>query len=146
MNYKSASLMFALAGALALASVGCSQSPGDDQAELPATTATAPMTPTPPPYTATSSPAPMGTAGTPPAAMGSAGMAPSSSDFDQLAGGKGYVTAQDAGNNAWLASHFDQCDADRDGKLTRDEFDRCTQGQNPMGGQNPELPPASSVP
>ncbi|HEY8230818.1 MAG TPA: hypothetical protein VIG31_10245 [Rhodanobacteraceae bacterium] len=61
-------------------------------------------------------------------AAGTAGMAgpasaasPSTS-FDDLAGSKGYITQQDAQHDAWLSGHFSECDANHDGKLTRQEY------------------------
>lgn len=38
----------------------------------------------------------------------------------------GYLTRADAARDRWLGGHFQQCDADRDGRLTRAEYDHCT--------------------
>ncbi|HXS73209.1 MAG TPA: hypothetical protein VN725_04135 [Rhodanobacteraceae bacterium] len=43
--------------------------------------------------------------------------------------GNGFLTQQDAAQNSWLGSHWAQCDADHDGKVTRSEFDACSQQQ-----------------
>ena len=41
----------------------------------------------------------------------------------------GYLTQQDASQNSWLGMHWSQCDADHDGKVTRSEYDACSQQQ-----------------
>lgn len=41
--------------------------------------------------------------------------------------GNGYLTQQDAAQNSWLGMHWSQCDADHDGKVTRAEYDACSQ-------------------
>jgi hypothetical protein len=41
--------------------------------------------------------------------------------------GNGYLTQQDASQNSWLGTHWAQCDADHDGKVTRTEYDACSQ-------------------
>ncbi|HEX7129983.1 MAG TPA: hypothetical protein VF217_07910 [Rhodanobacteraceae bacterium] len=43
--------------------------------------------------------------------------------------GNGYLTQQDASQNSWLGMHWSQCDADHDGKVTRSEYDACSQQQ-----------------
>jgi hypothetical protein len=43
--------------------------------------------------------------------------------------GNGYLTQQDASQNSWLGMHWSQCDADHDGKVTRTEYDACSQQQ-----------------
>ncbi|HEX6612688.1 MAG TPA: hypothetical protein VF022_02335 [Rhodanobacteraceae bacterium] len=43
--------------------------------------------------------------------------------------GNGYLTQQDAAQNSWLGMHWSQCDADHDGKVTRSEYDACSQQQ-----------------
>lgn len=43
--------------------------------------------------------------------------------------GNGYLTQQDASQNSWLGMHWAQCDADHDGKITRSEYDACSQQQ-----------------
>lgn len=53
-------------------------------------------------------------------------------DFSLLAGSKGYVTQSEAQKDPWLSSHFQQCDKNHDGKLTRSEYRKC---QNASGGQ-----------
>lgn len=50
--------------------------------------------------------------------------------FSTLAGSKGYVTRNGAASDAWLMRHFPACDANHDGRITRDEYDACHQ-QNP---------------
>jgi hypothetical protein len=52
-------------------------------------------------------------------------------DFSLLAGSKGYVTQAEARKDPWLSSHFQQCDRNHDGKLTRTEYRKC---QNASGG------------
>lgn len=54
--------------------------------------------------------------------------------FSTLAGSKGYVTQAEAQHDPWLSSHFDQCDRNQDGKVTRTEYQRC-HSQNATGGQ-----------
>lgn len=47
--------------------------------------------------------------------------------FDQLdRTHAGYLTREGAGSDAWLSRHFQRCDADRDTRLTRAEYDACT--------------------
>lgn len=41
--------------------------------------------------------------------------------------GNGYLTQQDASQNSWLGMHWAQCDADHDGKVTRMEYEACSQ-------------------
>ncbi|MBO9662895.1 hypothetical protein [Dokdonella sp.] len=49
------------------------------------------------------------------------------STFDQLdVDHHGYLTAADRKKDPWLAKHFQRCDTDGDGRLTRMEFDACT--------------------
>ncbi|HET9836413.1 MAG TPA: hypothetical protein VFP88_08745 [Rhodanobacteraceae bacterium] len=43
--------------------------------------------------------------------------------------GNGYLTQQDASQNSWLGMHWSQCDSDNDGKVTRSEYDACSQQQ-----------------
>lgn len=54
--------------------------------------------------------------------------------FASLAGSKGYVTQPEAQNDPWLSGHFQQCDKNRDGKLTRSEYRKCHR-RNASGGQ-----------
>ncbi|HJU27502.1 MAG TPA: hypothetical protein VJ722_12565 [Rhodanobacteraceae bacterium] len=50
--------------------------------------------------------------------------------FDSLdASHQGYLTRQDAAADSWLASHFAQCDADRDGRVTRPEYTACSRAK-----------------
>jgi hypothetical protein len=42
---------------------------------------------------------------------------------------KGFVTKDDALPNSWLAQNFVSCDADRDGKVTQSEYDKCRKKQ-----------------
>ena len=42
---------------------------------------------------------------------------------------KGYLTKQDALPNSWLATNFVNCDADRDGKVTQAEYQKCQKKQ-----------------
>lgn len=51
--------------------------------------------------------------------------APSFSTLDTQ--GSGYLTQQDASQNSWLGMHWAQCDADHDGKVTRMEYEACSQ-------------------
>ena len=41
------------------------------------------------------------------------------------AGHAGYVTRGQAKGDPWLSQHFDACDADHDGRLTRPEYTTC---------------------
>lgn len=47
--------------------------------------------------------------------------------FATLAGSKGYVTKADTQGHQWWANHFNKCDADHNGKLTRSEYAACRQ-------------------
>lgn len=48
--------------------------------------------------------------------------------FEQLdRSGSGYLTLDDAKENPWLSKHFAQCDADRDDRVSRDEYATCTE-------------------
>ena len=138
MNRKSAPLMFALTGALALAAMGCSNA--GDQQQNPPGAATA-QTPPSPAFTATTTPQTGATMGQP-APAGSMGQSMGSPGFDEVAGSKGYITQQDAQRIPWLAQHFSQCDANGDGRITQQEYSQCRQGagQDTMQ-QPPELPP-----
>ena len=51
-------------------------------------------------------------------------------DWDMVQGhDKGYLTKQDALPNSWLATNFVNCDADRDGKVTQAEYQKCKKKQ-----------------
>ena len=51
-------------------------------------------------------------------------------DWNMIKGhDKGYVTKQDALPNSWLATNFVNCDADRDGKVTQAEYQKCQKKQ-----------------
>lgn len=136
-----------VAAALAFTLAACGGS-HHDEAQQPAPGSTAQLPPQPP-YTA-AQPAPPATAEQPmgagssgmPPTNGSAGAAAQTPGFEQLAGTKGYITQQDAQRSPWLSRHFAQCDANGDGRITRDEYSRCRQGpaQNTMQ-QPPALPP-----
>jgi hypothetical protein len=135
MNRKSAPLLLALTGALALTAMGCSNPSGDQQQNPPnAATAAAP----PPAFTATQ-PETGGTA-MQPAPGGSMGSG--SPSFEDVAGSKGYITQDDAQRIPWLGQHFTQCDANGDGRITQQEYSQCRQGpgQGTMQ-QPPALPP-----
>lgn len=133
------------AAALAFTLAACGSH--HQEAGQPAPGSTAQLPPQPP-YTA-AQPAPPATAEQPMGA-GSAGMPASNGTgataqtpgFEQLAGNKGYITQQDAQRVPWLSQHFAQCDANGDGRITRDEYSRCRQGpaQSTMQ-QPPALPP-----
>lgn len=59
-------------------------------------------------------------------------------DFATLAGAEGYITQSDAMRDHWMTNHFQQCDSDHDGKVTRIEFEACHQSNGsapPMSGQ-----------
>lgn len=158
MNYKLASIAFALTGVLALGGVGCSDSPGNQQ-QQPSPNARAEMPPTPP-YTA-GQPRLTGGTGQPglnastglygsighPGTNGSAGPVHGNPAFDEIAGNKGYVTQQDAQHDPWLAQHFSQCDANGDGKVTRQEYSQCRQGpsQNTMSSPPRPSPSGSAL-
>ena len=54
----------------------------------------------------------------------------SAEDWSMVKGhDKGYVTKGDALPNSWLAQNFVNCDADRDGKVTQAEYDKCRKKQ-----------------
>lgn len=53
--------------------------------------------------------------------------------FDDLAGRKGYITEQDAQRDPWLRSHFAECDTNRDGKISREEYNQCRKDQSTIG-------------
>lgn len=135
MNRKSAPLLLALTGALALTAMGCSN-PSGDQQQNPPNAATAPAPP--PAFTATQ-PETGGTA-MQPAPGGSMGSG--SPSFEDVAGSKGYITQDDAQRIPWLGQHFTQCDANGDGRITQQEYSQCRQGpgQGTMQ-QPPALPP-----
>jgi hypothetical protein len=44
---------------------------------------------------------------------------------------QGYVTRDAARGDPWLARRFERCDADRDARVTRAEYDACTQAPGP---------------
>jgi hypothetical protein len=69
-----------------------------------------------------------GTSGMNNGANGSSGTTPP--PFSTLdTQGNGYLTQQDASQNSWLGMHWAQCDSDHDGKVTRSEYDACSQQQ-----------------
>lgn len=41
----------------------------------------------------------------------------------------GYLTRDAVGSDAYLSSHFDECDTNRDGQLSRSEVSVCLRGQ-----------------
>jgi hypothetical protein len=139
MNRKSAPLLFALAGALALTAMGCSNS--GDQQQSPPNAATA-QTPPSPAYTATQPETGATTMQPPPGGSMGAPQNGESPAFDDVAGSKGYITKEDARRIPWLEQHFSQCDADGDGRITQQEYSQCRQGpgQGTMQ-QPPSLPP-----
>lgn len=51
-------------------------------------------------------------------------------NFSALAGSKGYITQSGAASDAWLEQHFARCDTNRDGRVTRKEYEQCRK-QNP---------------
>lgn len=134
MNRKAAPLLFALAGALALTAVGCSNG-GQQQNPSDAASVQAP----PSPALTTTQPQ-AGSTAVHPVPGGSLGV--ESASFDDVAGSKGYITRQDAQRIPWLDQHFPQCDANGDGRITRQEYSQCRQGpgQSTMQ-QPPALPP-----
>ena len=139
MSGKAAPLMLALTFAMTLGIVGCGPSSNNNR-QQPAPNATAQLPPQPP-YTA-AQPAPGATAAQPmgagspgmAASNGSAGQTDMGPGFEEVAGSKGYITQQDAQQNPWLQSHFPQCDANGDGRITQQEYSRCREGpaQNTM--------------
>jgi hypothetical protein len=52
--------------------------------------------------------------------------------FASLAGSKQYVTRSGAQRDPWLVGHFDQCDGNRDGRITLAEYRKC---HHASGGQ-----------
>ncbi len=76
-----------------------------------------------PPYQSTPT-NPAGSNQTAPMSNGTNGAA---TPFDSLdTSHQGYLTRQNAATDSWLASHFSQCDADRDGRVTRAEYTACS--------------------
>ncbi len=59
-----------------------------------------------------------------------------SGQFSRLAGSKGYVTQSEAAQDPWLQQHFQQCDSNHDGQLTRSEYRQC-HGQPMRQGTQP---------
>lgn len=149
MNYKIAAATLVLT--CAFGSAGCSNNGGNQQAGPPSGAST--QLPQTPSYNAsTGTAASAGTAGTAgmagPASTTGGMAAPGSAagpstSFDDLAGSKGYITQQDAQHDAWLSGHFSECDANHDGKLTRQEYAQCMQKN---GSGTPEgVSPATST-
>ena len=57
---------------------------------------------------------------------GMRGAAAGSMSFNNLdRGHKGYLTRSDVASDPQIASHFSQCDQNKDGKLSRTEFRAC---------------------
>ncbi len=57
-------------------------------------------------------------------------------DWTMLKGhDKGFVTIEDAQPNSWLGQNFKSCDKDNDGKLTQEEYTKCTKMKT-MGGNS----------
>lgn len=139
MDRTFASLMFALAGALTLGMAGCGHPPNNQQ-QPPAPEGTAQLPPQPPYTTAQPS-----VSTEQPASNTSAALGGQTPGFPELAGSKGYITRQDARRVPWLENHFSQCDANGDGRITREEYSRCRQGpaQNRTMQQPPAPPPRS---
>ncbi|WIG55348.1 MAG: hypothetical protein OJF61_001134 [Rhodanobacteraceae bacterium] len=139
MNDKLAAAAIVLACALGAA--GCSHNNNENAG--PATNASTQL-PQTPPYSAATATQPAGT--TPAAGMSNGAAAAGgttggpTTPFDVLAGSKGYVTQQDAQRDAWLGAHFNACDANHDGKLTRQEYAQCAQTHG--GANTPEGVPA----
>jgi hypothetical protein len=46
-------------------------------------------------------------------------------------GHAGYLSRDDARGDPWLARHFERCDADRDTRVTRAEYEACTRAPSP---------------
>lgn len=140
MNQQSIPMAFGLIVALALGSVACSQHPGNEGGTPmgPGAATTAPV----PPGSATDQPPPMPapmTGSAQPGAGTTAGGAGTGTDFNVLAGSKGYVTRDDAQRDPWLQAHFAECGANRDGRVDRNEYAAChgprSQGSGaPIGG------------
>jgi hypothetical protein len=139
MNRKSAPLLFALTGALALTAMGCSNS--GDQQQNPPNAATAQTSPSP---ALTATQPETGATAMQPAPAGSMGAAPQNGEgpsFDDVAGSKGYITQEDAQRIPWLGQHFSQCDADGDGRITQQEYSQCRQGPGQGTMQQPPSQP-----
>ncbi|MGN6313396.1 MAG: hypothetical protein ACTHMO_06525 [Rhodanobacteraceae bacterium] len=84
-----------------------------------------PQTQNPPPATTSGG---MNSGGMSSGSMGSSSTTPP--PFSSLdTQGNGYLTQQDAAQNSWLGMHWSQCDANHDGKVTRAEYDACSQQQ-----------------
>ncbi len=140
MNCKSASLTLALIGALTLGIVGCGSANNNQQQPAPGTTGGLPPQP---PYT-TAQPTTTGGSMAQPATNGKVGATGMSPGFDDAAGSKGYITQQDAERIPWLQSHFAQCDANGDGRVTREEYGQCSQGPATQGTMQPPPQGAST--
>ncbi|HJR12635.1 MAG TPA: hypothetical protein VJ833_01900 [Rhodanobacteraceae bacterium] len=147
MNCKPAPLLLAVTFALTLGIVGCGSSSNNDQPQQPATNTTAQMPPQSPytaaqPATGATTAQPMGTGPSGmPASNGSAGPTGMSPSFEAVAGSKGYITQQDAQHLPWLQNRFSQCDTNGDGRITRQEYSRCRQGQARGTMQQPPAQP-----
>ena len=140
MNRKSAPLLFALTGALALTAMGCSN-PSGDQQQNPPNAATAQTSPSP---ALTATQPETGATAMQPAPAGSMGAAPQNGEspsFEEVAGSKGYITQQDAQRIPWLGQHFAQCDTNGDGRITQQEYSQCRQGAGQGTMQQPPSEP-----
>lgn len=134
MNWMSAPLMLALAGALTSGIAGCGH-PSNGQQQPPVPDGSAQLPPQPP-YTA----AQPGLSTEQPRSNVNAGPGGQTPGFAQIAGSKGYLTRQDAQRIPWLKNHFSQCDANGDGRITRQEYSQCRQG--PAQSKTMQQPPA----
>lgn len=126
MHGKCSILMLAASSALALALTGCGPG-GNNEAPRRGSTPTQPAGF--PPQVSSSTeppPAPQQVETNPTAAQSTINRpVPEGPGFSQIAGTKGYITRKDAERMPWLEIHFSQCDTNKDGHITLQEFNEC---------------------
>jgi hypothetical protein len=113
-------LLLATAGGTAFAQA---TSPAADPANPPTSNPDPAPTSTPPvnPASPTANPDPTARSQDPTAMQGSG-----PEDWNMVKGhDKGYITKTDALPNSWLAQNFSSCDADKDGKISEAEYQKC---------------------
>ncbi len=126
MHGKRSILMLASSSALALLLAGCGPGGGNNEAPRRGSVATAPAGF--PPQVSSSTeppPAPQQVETNPSAAQSTINRPMPGPGFAQIAGGKGYITRQEAQRIPWLEIHFAQCDTNKDGRITLQEFNEC---------------------
>lgn len=114
-------MVVVLAGALALAACG----PGSDNDQPPRRESVPAGPAQAPPQEPSSASEPPSNNSVAPATGASSGTRAPAMTFDEVAGGKGYISHAAAAKVPWLQSHFAACDTNSDGRITRAEFDQC---------------------